>query len=55
MFQSPEAINLWLEGTNLSAREVENVIEDWRQDWRCIREFLEGIEDWKAEAQGLTW
>ncbi|KAF8446651.1 hypothetical protein BGX38DRAFT_1271025 [Terfezia claveryi] len=55
LFQSPEIIHLWLEGTNLSAREVEIVKEDWRQDWKCIKGLLGSIEGWEAYAESLTW
>ncbi|KAF8425980.1 hypothetical protein EV426DRAFT_38524 [Tirmania nivea] len=55
LFQTPEVIHLWLEGTNLSAREVENVKEDWKQDWKCIKEVLGSIEGWKTHAESLTW
>lgn len=55
LFQSPEIIHQWLEGTNLSVQEVENVKEDWRQDWKCIKEVLGSIEGWKTHAESLTW
>ena len=55
MFQNMETINLYLAGTNLGAREVENVKVDWVQDWKCIKEFLNSVEGWREAADGLTW
>lgn len=55
MFQNLETLNLYLAGTNLGAQEVENVKEDWRQDWKSIKEFLDSVDDWREVAEGLTW
>ena len=55
MFHSSEDLGFWLGGTNLSAREVENIKEDWRADWKAARESLGKARGWEQQASRLTW